>query len=170
MVVPLKAEGDKAASLSLPKFIATNFDLTGDHLLKTQIELHANEHGQELKDGRQPRRTKGYIRDSNATAIGEFEPHLDRRATSKNGTNRSIGQNCYQMEQQDLKIRELKARKNASKNKPQEQVVVMIDGSKGIQTQFENLRKVMAMKAATPRTSWTRCQEKDQDHPGQICC
>ena len=59
---------------------------------------------------------------------------------------------AIKLEQQDLKakaLKALKAKKNAAKNKPQEQVVVMIDGSKGIQGQFENLRKVMAMKAAT---------------------
>jgi hypothetical protein len=57
---------------------------------------------------------------------------------------------AIKMEQQDARAKELIRRKNAHNARPQEQVVVMIDGSKGIQSQFDNLRKVMAMKAAGP--------------------
>ncbi|CAN5646672.1 hypothetical protein BH10CYA1_BH10CYA1_14430 [soil metagenome] len=151
MVVPLKAEGDKAASLSLPKFIATNFDLNGDHLLKLRSNNMLTSTVKNLKTGSSSGGQRAISGTLTPQQLENSSLILTAERPAKTAPVVVLDKIAIKLEQQDLKAKELKAKKNAAKNKkPQEQVVVMIDGSKGIQSQFDNLRKVMAMKAATP--------------------
>ena len=148
MVMPLKADGDKTASLSLPKFIATNFELSGDHLLRLRSDKNITSTVKNLKTGSSPggqRAISGILtpkqlENSSLILSAERSPNLAPIVV--------LDKLAIKMEQQDARAKELLRRKNAHNTRPQEQVVVMIDGSKGIQSQFDNLRKVMAMKAA----------------------
>ncbi|MBS1956459.1 MAG: hypothetical protein JST89_19890 [Cyanobacteria bacterium SZAS-4] len=150
MVVPLKAEGDKAASLSLPKFIATNFNLNGDHLLKLRSNNVLTSTVKNLKAGASFGGQKALSGTLTPEQLENSSLLLTAERPTKAAPVAVLDKIAIKLEQQDIKAKELKAKKNAAKNKPQEQVVVMIDGSKGMQSQFDNLRKVIAMKNATP--------------------
>lgn len=150
MVVPLKAEGDKAASLALPKFIATNFDLNGDHLLKLRSNNVLSSTVKNLKSGPSFGGQKALSGTLTSEQLENSSLLLTAERPTKTPPVAVLDKIAIKLEAQDIKAKELKAKKNAAKNKPQEQVVVMIDGSKGIQSQFDNLRKVMAIKAAGP--------------------
>lgn len=149
MIVPLKADGDKAASLALPRFLATNFDLTGDHLLKLRSSNNLSSTVKNLTPGP----SAGGLRALSGNLTAQQLEHSSLILTAERPANTApvavLDKTAIKMETQDLKAKAERDRKRAAKNRQaeQEQVVVMIDGSKGIQGQFENLRKVMAMKA-----------------------
>lgn len=149
MVIPLKADGEKAASLALPKFIATNFDLSGDNLLKLRSSDNLTSTVKNLKSGPSAGGLKAISGTLDKEQLENSNLILTAERSATTAPVAVLDKIAIKMEQQDIKAQQAKARKHASKASQQEQVVVMIDGSKGIQTQFENLRKVMAMKNAT---------------------
>ncbi|MFN8553487.1 MAG: hypothetical protein U0103_18575 [Candidatus Obscuribacterales bacterium] len=146
MIVPLQADGERTASLSLPKFLATNFDLNGDHMLKLRSSNNLSSTVKNLLPASSP----GGLRAISGTLSPQQLENSSLLLTAERPVETApvavLDKIAVKLEQQDIKLKEAKARKNAARNHQQEQVVVMIDGSKGIQSQFESLRKVMAMK------------------------
>ncbi|HEY9733563.1 MAG TPA: hypothetical protein V6C89_16710 [Drouetiella sp.] len=146
MVIPLKADGEKSASLALPKFIATNFDLNGDHFLKFRSSNILTSTVKNLHSGPGTGGLKAISGTLLPQQLEKSNLILTAERSGKTSPIAVLDKIAIKLEQQEIKAKEAKARKRASKATQQEQVVVMIDGSKGIQTQFDNLRKVMALK------------------------
>jgi hypothetical protein len=147
MVVPLQAEGDQAASLVLPRFSATNFDLLGEQSIRLRSASKLSSTLVNLK--------QDTIKSGENVLCGDFKEHqldgLDMTVLAeKPNTVKSVAMldmQAVQLKQEDerRKLDEEKANAEES-NKPQ-QVVVMIDGSKGVKNQLSELQNVLSAKA-----------------------
>lgn len=145
-VVPLKPETGSNASLSLPTLISSNFALDGEHRLRfrstrklqsalPQLTAELGPDKQELLSGVL---TAAQLQDSNQniTVSCQSKPRtlavLDRVATK------------LAFEEKRKQINELE--QEAKNTNDAEKIVVMIDGSKGVQNQLDEIRNAVSAK------------------------
>lgn len=156
MVVPLNPDATKSASLLLPKFIATNFDLSGDQV----IRLHSSRPMSAGIKTLVPDRTRDgeYVLAGNVTGEDlqssrllieaerptEIKPVFifDKIATKVARDN--------QKRQEEIRQQKERAEREERRAREEEggdqQVVVWIDGSKGIKGQLDQVRNSVARK------------------------
>ena len=158
LVVPLKSESASEASLVTPQLIATNFSLDGEHSLRLRSggKLASGVKGLEV----------GSIPGGDTTISGvmsteqlETSPLLitaKRDASSKpyavldkiavlHRTEDAKEKERRRVEKEKEKERQRVAEENANKEDVG-QVVLMIDGSKGVNSQFGDLSKLLAKR------------------------
>jgi hypothetical protein len=159
MVVPLNPDRSKSASIIMPKFIATNFGFTdGEYSLRIRGSEVLTSGIKSLKSDR--------------TAGGEcvISGNLSKDDLKSNkllidtqrGANTSaiavFDQQAWKMAKDEHKRLEEIAKEKARENNkavPSEQVIVMVDGSKGLNNQLDAVRKALAQKVnpTTKKTS-----------------
>lgn len=155
MVVPLRSESDGKASLVTPQLIASNFGLEGEHSvrLRSQNPLSTAAKGFEI----------GSIPSGETTITGmlsndqlENSPLLISAKRVQSGKPYAvIDKLAMKMRFEDARERErirvekerLKESQRAQEDKENlGQVVLMIDGSRGVKTQLEDLNKLISHK------------------------
>lgn len=151
-VIPLNPDATKSASLMLPKFIATNFDLQGEQAIKMHSPLPLSG-----LNGL----TKGITRDGEHTLSGDVKGDelqssrlvvdCERPAQMKPVYVFDKIATKQARDEQMRKVREAIARReaemNAELNEDPHQVVFWIDGSKGVKAgQLEEMHRSMAKR------------------------
>lgn len=155
MVVPLKAESAAQAALPIPRFVATNFTLDGEHLIRLKSPLMLNAHKSDLKPSLSTSGqhiiagplTKEELKGNEIGISAQLPAKMEQVAVFD-----MISTKLKEQEEKD-KIRrkreqELAAQAQAEAEiaeedgKPQ-QVVVMIDGSRGVRQQLEDVARVL---------------------------
>ncbi len=148
MVLPMKAESDTSASLITPQLIATNFGLDGDHLVRLRSTTELSSSSKSMSKGVSPTGEK--------VISGQF----DEKQLETNGVTifaaRSVVNKPYvvmdkistALHEQDRKEREAKLKAKQQNNEQKDdsklkEVVVMIDGSRGVNSQIEQLTRVL---------------------------
>jgi hypothetical protein len=147
IVAPLKPNGTGRASVVLPRLIAANFDLTGEH----QLQLHSSallscaaknlrpavtNSGEKVLAGglsKQQLSESSIVVEAATTEVLEPRVVFDNVATQ------------LWKEEVEEKI-EASKRQHETENK--QQVVLMLDGSKGFQQQLSNLNQAITKNSA----------------------
>ncbi len=163
MVVPLKAESAAQAALPIPRFVATNFTLDGEHLLRLKSPLNLDAHSTDLKRSLSTSGqhiiagplTKEVLKGNEIGISAQLPAKMEQVAVFD-----MISTKLKEQEEKDkLKRRheqELAAQAQAQAElaeedgKPQ-QVVVMIDGSRGVRQQLEDVARVLKPGAKTKK-------------------
>jgi hypothetical protein len=151
LVVPLKPDGSKAATLSLPSILASNFKTKGfSHLLKLRSPLKLASVQGNFKNG------------SSGTALETLEGAFTDEQLQASNINIKVARNemtkpivvldkvAVALAQQDEKRRAEQARLARESNAAQaeRQIIVMIDGSKGVNGQLADINKALDGKPA----------------------
>jgi hypothetical protein len=145
-VVPLKAEGAVNASVVLPKFIATNFGIGGENLLKLRSDTQLSSGLANLK---QEAANSGERTISGTFADRQLEgSDLTIFASRPQALSRIAVMDYHAM---DLKHEEDERNEENEKliekeENPAQQVMVMIDGSKGLPHQLETIKNALKKK------------------------
>ena len=155
MVVPLKAESAKQAALPTPRFVATNFTLDGEHLLRIKSPLALNAHKTDLKRSLSTSGqhiiagplSKEDLKGNEVGIAAQLPAKMEQVAVFD-----MISTKLKEQEEKDRikrkREQELAAQAQAEAElaeedgKPQ-QVVVMIDGSRGVRQQLEDVARVL---------------------------
>jgi hypothetical protein len=151
MVIPLKPDGSKAASLILPTFIASNFDLAGNnHLLKLRSSGALSSSAKNL--------ACGAIAGGEKTIAGtltdkQLEISNLSITAARNELTRPIvllDKMAIRLAQEDEKKREERRRRASeyTSSQAERQIIVMIDGSKGVNSQIADVTKALDGKPA----------------------
>jgi hypothetical protein len=151
LVVPLKPDGATGSTLALPRILATNFDLTGDHLIRMRSNMALGSTAKSLTAGVNPDGTKAIsgtltqdqLENANLLVTAQRAP-----LTKPIAVLDKLAIKLQQEEEkrlEEIKRKKMHAAKAAAKNEP---VIVMIEGatSKGIQLQIDELKKALADK------------------------
>lgn len=142
-VVPLKADGIKSASLILPKFIATNFGLAGEHLVRLRSETNLTANLSNLKQGKN-------LSGENILS-GLFAPKqldgsdvlIEAKTPQLSQPVATLDKLAVALEQQEEKRKAEIRRQQANSEAQEQQVVVMIDGSRGLPSQLQNFTNAL---------------------------
>ncbi|MBC7997332.1 MAG: hypothetical protein IAF58_05295 [Leptolyngbya sp.] len=155
MVVPLKAESASQAAIPIPRFVATNFSFDGDHMLRLKSPLSMSAHSKSLHH-----------------TITAAHQHMISGPLSKEelkgsevGVSTKLPAKMEQVAVFDMiatKLKEVEEKERIKKKRAEEaaafaaaqseleeedgkpqQVVVMIDGSRGVRQQLEDVRRVL---------------------------
>ncbi len=163
MVVPLKAESAAQAALPIPRFVATNFTLDGEHLLRLKSPLTLKAYSSKLKRTHSTSNqhiisgplTKEELKGTEIGISAQLPAKMEQVAVFD-----MISTKLKEQEEKErLKKRheqELAAQAQAEAElveedgKPQ-QVVVMIDGSRGVRQQLEDVARVLKPGAKTKK-------------------
>ncbi len=155
MVVPLKAESAAQAALPIPRFVATNFTLDGEHLIRLKSPLMLKAHSSVLKPSLSTSGqhiiagplTKEELKGNEIGISAQLPAKMEQVAVFD-----MISTKLKEQEEKDKLRRkreqELAAQAQAEAEiaeedgKPQ-QVVVMIDGSRGVRQQLEDVARVL---------------------------
>ncbi len=151
MVIPLKADGARAAALNLPTFIATNFDLKDfNHSLKLHSSGALNSNYKNLSAGK--------IGNNENVITGTLTDKQLESANLTITTARSevskpivvVDAMAVRLAEQDEKKRETKRRleQEAANAQRERNIIVMIDGSKGMNGQIADVTKALGNKTA----------------------
>lgn len=144
VVVPLKLEALDSTSLTFPRFIASNFSLEGEHLLtlESTSELLSRQknlskskglQGRDVLNGRLER---SQLEHTPLVITARRAPNMVTIAThDKIATDMEIKR--WKEEEEKKRLEE------EAKRADQHQVVLMIDGSRGVQRQIEDVRTVL---------------------------
>lgn len=139
MVIPMKMDSIDSASLVLPRFIATNFDIQGEHAVRLH-SAHALKSGVKgLKSGKSP--------SGQQVLSGTLEnEQLNGSEMLLRAARPASLEPVAVLDPLSVQLR----REVKKEVKPQEnqQVVVMIDASKGINSQLDNVTRMLAQRKA----------------------
>lgn len=145
MVVALKPDGKTTASMVMPRFLATNFSTEGEHILRLQSQLPLSGTAAGLKQDTTP--AKDHLLIGNLS-----EKQLDGAPIVIEATRPSSTPAFAMLDKIAVKMRhEEELRKEAERQRKLreaershgEQLVVMIDGSKGLQNQLDSVTSVL---------------------------
>ncbi|MBX9689015.1 MAG: hypothetical protein K2X27_20065, partial [Candidatus Obscuribacterales bacterium] len=152
MVVPLKSEADGQASLVTPQLIASNFDLDGEHSLRLRAKTALTSSVKGLESGSIP----GGERTISGTLSSD---QLENSPLVVTARREQIGKPyavldklAMTLKHEDAvekeRLRVIREREKEEKRKQEEkeelnQVVLMIDGSRGVKTQLEDFNKIL---------------------------
>ncbi len=144
IVVPLKLESLESTSLTFPRFIASNFSLEGEHLLTLEStdKLSSRQKNIIASKGLQGREVL-----SGKLEKSQLE-HTPLIITAKRPPNMvpvvTVDKIATDMELKRWKAeQERKRLEEEAKKADSQQVVLMIDGSRAVQQQIEDVRSVL---------------------------
>jgi hypothetical protein len=151
MVVPLKPDASKAATLSLPSILASNFETKGfSHALKLRSPMKLASTQANFK--------KGFGGETQQTLEGAFTDEQLQSSSLNIQVARNemtkpivvIDKVAVALAQQDEKRRAEQARiaHEANAAQAERQIIVMIDGSKGVNGQLADINKALDGKPA----------------------
>lgn len=158
MVVPLKSESASEASLVTPQLIATNFSLDGEHSLRLRSSSHLSSGVKGLETGNIPggdSTISGVMSNEQletspllitAKRAADSKPYavLDKIAVLHRSEDAKEKERI-RVEKEKEKERQRVAAEAAEKDDVG-QVVLMIDGSKGVSSQFSDLSKLLSKR------------------------
>lgn len=152
LVVPLKPDGTSEAMLALPRIIASNFDLDGEHVLRLRSEEKLSCSQSNLTSGVSPAGQKIL---SGLMTNKQLEDTTFFVTAKRSGSLKPVAvldRMAVQLREEDQKRAEEKRRQaeanaNSSNNNKLGEVVLMIDGSKGVKSQLEELQKMLNRKS-----------------------
>ncbi|MGE0266138.1 MAG: hypothetical protein AB7V06_25940 [Candidatus Obscuribacterales bacterium] len=159
--LPLKLDGVDKANLVLPRFIATNFDLDGEHALRLESRDRLTSLKSNLKESRSSI-GRFVLEGSLPPSQIEHSPLLisaRRDATIARVT--AFDEQATVMAVEDAR-EAAEARKRAlaeqerEENADNQKVVVMIDGSHGVKQQLEDVESMIARKKRARRQAAPR--------------
>jgi len=159
MVVPLKAESATQAALPIPRFVAANFTLDGEHMLRLKSPLNLKAHSSKLKhtlsaSGQHiiagplsKEELKGTETGISAQLPAKMEQVAVYDMISTKLKEQEEKEKLRRKHEQDLAAQaeaeaEAEAELAEEDGKPQ-QVVVMIDGSRGVRQQLEDVARIL---------------------------
>ncbi len=155
MVVPLKAESASQATLPVPRFVATNFTLEGEHLLRLKSPLVLKAHSANLKPSLSTSGqhiiagplTKEELKGSEIGISTQLPAKMEQVAVfdmiSTKLKEQEEKEKIKRKHEQELAAQaRVEAELQEEEGKPQ-QVVVMIDGSRGVRQQLEDVARVL---------------------------
>ena len=150
MVVPLKPDGERAATLDLPTFISTNFDLSSnDHSLRLHSPTALTCSAKNLVRGTM---TGGEVTLSGKLSEKQLQNSNFPIFAARTQVNKPVvvfDNTAVMLARQDEKRLEEK-RKAAERaaRMDEHQVIVMIDGSRGVSNQLDDVTHAFAAKEA----------------------
>ncbi len=152
MVIPMKMDSMDSATLVLPRFITTNFDIQGEHAVRLHSN-HALKSGVKgLKSGKSPSGQEvlsGTLENEQLTG-SEMLLRASRPASLEP---------VAVLDPLSIQLR--KAVKKETKPSENQQVVVMIDASKGINSQLDNVTRMLAQRKASEQKVIAAKQKKE---------
>lgn len=149
--LPLKLDGVDRANLVLPRFIATNFALDGEHSLRLESSQRLTSLKSNLKESRSY--LKRFVLEGSLPASQiEHSPLLvSARRDATIARVAAFDERATTMAEEDAREK-AEARKRAlaeqerEENADSQKVVVMIDGSHGVKQQLEDVESMIASK------------------------
>lgn len=150
MVVPLKPDGSKAATLNLPSFIATNFETKGfNHSLKLRSPGMLSS---TLKNF--SRATSGGLKTlEGAYTDQQIESSSLNVAVARNELSTPIvvldkTASAIAQYEEKKRVERIQREREATAAQAERQIIVMIDGSKGVNGQLADINKALDGKPA----------------------
>lgn len=152
MVIPMKMDSIDSASLVLPRFVATNFDIQGEHSVRLHSE-HALKSGVKgLKSVKSP--------SGQQVLSGTLEnEQLKGSEMLLRAARPASLEPVAVLDPLSLQLR--KAVKKEVKSQENQQVVVMIDASKGINSQLDNVTRMLAQRKAVEQRAVAARKQKE---------
>ncbi len=154
VMVPLNLESLDAASLTLPRFIASNFGLEGEHALRLEANHKMTSKAKNLTSSKGPSGNdviSGNL-DSSQLEHTALIVTAKRDASIETIMAPDILSGKRAREAAIAKAEaERKEQEEESAQNPQQQVVLMIDGSKGVRQQLEDVQTVISRKRSHKR-------------------
>jgi hypothetical protein len=151
MVVPLKPEGAKAASLILPTVIASNFDLKGNnHLVKLHSPAELSSTLKNLKTGLMSGGEKSIAGTLTDEQLESSNLSITTGRTEQLKPIIVLDKMAVALARADEKKRAERIRRNNeyAGAQAERQIIVMIDGSKGVNNQIADVTKALDGKPA----------------------
>lgn len=155
MVVPLKAESASQAALPIPRFVAANFTLDGEHMLRLKSPMNLKAHSSKLRHSLSTsgqhiiagplskEELKGTETGISAQLPAKMEQVAVLDMISTKLKEQEEKERIRRKQEQDLAAQaEAEAELAEEDGKPQ-QVVVMIDGSRGVRQQLEDVARIL---------------------------
>lgn len=156
MVVPLKAESAAQATLPTPRFVAANFTLDGDsNLVKIKSPLSLRAHSKELKQSISTSGqyiiagplTKEELKGSEVGIAAQLPNKMEQVAVfdmiSTKLKEQEEKERIKKKREQELAAQAQAEAEVAEEDGKPQQVVVMIDGSRGVRQQLEDVARVL---------------------------
>ncbi|HEY9788716.1 MAG TPA: hypothetical protein V6D17_25230 [Candidatus Obscuribacterales bacterium] len=153
VVLPLGIENLDTAEIILPRFVASNFDLKGEHTLSLAGKYEMHSRAQNVKSHKTP--VGQYVLDG-VLDQSQIQHTPLMVLTRRNGTMQTIaaGDSFATKRAQREAKEEAERKKREQRQQEQEdmdgpgpqQVVLMIDGSKGVRQQLEDVNLVYRHK------------------------
>ncbi len=150
MTAPLNPERTRSASLAMPTLIASNFGVgEGDYAVRIRGPESLSSG---LKTLKPDRAAGGDFTIAGVLAAADLKSNkllIDTQRSSPGGTVAVADPLAWRMARQERRRLDELARQAARANhaqQPQEQVLVMVDGTRGIDSQIDMVRKVFARK------------------------
>jgi hypothetical protein len=153
MVIPLKPEGSASATMSLPKLLASNFELKGDYSLKLTAPENMTSTAKHLtaSNSESGRRLAGMLSDDELQSNLIVDVARPKSSQSVAVLDRVATQIRREEEWRiELKRLEVERAKHNAEISAQndKQIIVMIDGSKGVQNQLQQVTQALGHKGA----------------------
>lgn len=155
MVVPLKAESASQAAIPIPRFVATNFGFEGEHMLRLKSPLAMSAHSKTLKHTVTAARQHMISGPLSMEELKGTEVGISTKLPAKMeqvAVFDMIATKLKEVEEKE-KLKKKRAEEAAAfaaaqseleeENGTPQQVVVMIDGSRGVRQQLEDVRRVL---------------------------
>lgn len=152
MVIPMKMDSIDSASLVLPRFVATNFDILGEHSLRLHSEHPLKSGVKGLKSAKSPSGQEilsGTLEDEQLKG----SEMLLRAARPASLAPVAV--------LDPLSVHLRKEVKKEVKPVENQQVVVMIDASKGIDNQLESVNRMLARRKAQEQRAQAAGKQKE---------
>lgn len=155
MVVPLKAENASQAALPIPRFVAANFTLDGKHLLKVKSPLALKAHSKDLRQSHSTSGqhivagplTKEELKGSEVGIAAQLPAKMEQVAVfdmiSTKLKEQEEKEKLKRKREQELEAQAQAEAELAEEEAKPQQVVVMIDGSRGVRQQLEDVARVL---------------------------
>jgi hypothetical protein len=136
MVVPLKPDGPKSSTLVLPRFIASNFGLSGEHQLRLRSSMRLSSGMAGLKESTSAIGEKVLFGDLRENQLDSSDLMVTASRLPVNGTIAVLDKLAVELEQAEAERQEEARRAQSANTAARQQLLVMIDGSKNIQNQL----------------------------------
>ncbi|HEY9755831.1 MAG TPA: hypothetical protein V6C97_11760 [Oculatellaceae cyanobacterium] len=150
MVTPLKPDGSRSSTLALPRLIAENFEVSGEHQIRLRSNQALSSTSQSLTSGNNP--------DGSKAIFGALtEEQIENATVLISAARNEFGKPVFVLDKRAIAFKKiddrrrelLEARTNHTHTNrlDAEVLTVSIDGSRGIQKQFEELTNALERRS-----------------------
>jgi hypothetical protein len=149
MVVPLNPERSHSASITMPSFIASNFGLdNGEHTLRVRGPEPIVSGITGARSGQTPGHEHVISGTLSVADLKSAKLLIETHRSDVDGTVTVLDTLAVRMAQEEQKrLDDLQKRRAKENEHPAEQLLVMVDGSRGINNQIDLVRKALAAKS-----------------------
>jgi len=158
VVMPMNPDGSNKATVSMPRFIATNFDMSGEHQVRLRSDSQLSCSGDCLKAGFSQTHQRTLTGELTGDQLEKTGLLITANRPSENKPIAILDKMAVSLKYHEdvFRAKELERRKLRSPKQSlmvPNQLIVMIDGSKGVQRQLEEMTH-----ALTPKTKSHKAQ------------